>query len=50
MYGVSECQTFIPITPGQDGSAQNLRHKQPIHRTPRSNQNFMNFVSYFKYL
>lgn len=34
MYGVSECQTpcltdVHPKTPGQDGSAQNLRHSGP---------------------
>lgn len=54
MYGVMNVrhpvsQTFIPNTPGQDGSAQNLRQRT-IHRTAQSNQNFMNFVSYFEYL
>lgn len=34
MYGVMNVrhpvsQTFIPKTPGQDGSAQNLRHSGP---------------------
>lgn len=54
MYGVSECQTpcltdVHPKNARQDGSAQNLRQRT-IHRTAQSNQNFMNFVSYFEYL
>lgn len=55
MYGVSECQTpcltdVHPKNARPGWFSPKFKTYRTIHRTAQSNQNFMNFVSYFEYL